>query len=748
MSNRKHTLRKSGHPRRLAIFTLAQLLMLAPAAWTQDIVVETELDTVEDVPVEGEAPPTPPEDTIVADEENWAQDPGPAEDGAEHDHDAHRGDHLHHDDYEELVVTAAPFGRTRFSLLQGTSVLQGEELERKRNSSIGQTLSMEPGINSDFFSPAASRPVVRGQQGVRVDILNDGLRALDASAESPDHATTAEALTAQRIEVIRGPATLLYGSTAAGGVVNVMTGRIAKQAPEDGTRVEATADYGSNGNLREGGGLVEQSTGDFVVHVDGFGRAQDDYEIPGYAESDRLLEAEGETRDGPPEGKVDNSDLSTQGAGGGVSWLQDWGYVGVSAGWYASDYGVPGHEHEEDPPPAEPEPPVRIDLKRWRVDLEAFAETDLVIFDETKFQFGYSRYEHTELEGSEVGTVFNNDGFDMRLEMGQVEWGLLDGAVGFQVTNSQFGAVGEEAFVPPATTNNFGLFALEQVALDQWVEGLGIDVGLRYEYQHIDATQNPDRTFNGVSISAGLGWQFHSDYMVGITGYRNERLPQSVELYSGGPHLATQSFDIGDPTLGKEVGKGVELAIRRQGGRVSGGIGLFYTAYDDFVYRMPTGAVDDDLPVFQYVANDAEFYGTEVDVHFTVWERDDWSVGLDGVFDYVRGALKNGSENLPQIPPLRILGGLEIGSRFADLHFDTQWVREQDRVAPGELPTDGYVMVNLSLEVRPIGGEDRLTVFMNARNLADQEARSHSSVLKDLAPLPGRDFRVGMNVKF
>jgi len=725
---------------RFGLVMLIQLCVLGSSGHAE----EPHTAPVEPVPVETLDTGTPsarPEDEAV---------PLPT-DPSEHDHESHRSDHIHHDDYEELVVTAAPLGRTRFSVLQGTNVLQGEELARKRNSSLGETLALEPGIHSDFFSPAASRPIIRGQGGVRVDLLNDGLRALDASSESPDHATTAESLTAQRIEVIRGPATLLYGSAAAGGVVNVLTGRIASDVPEEGTRVEATADYGSNGNLREGGGVAEHAVGDFVVHVDGFGRAQDDYAIPGYAESDRLIAAEGETRDGPPEKKVENSDLSARGAGGGVSWLHEWGHVGVSAGWYASDYGVPGHEHDEVPPPPVAEPPTRIELDRWRIDLEAVGDVEAAAFDEARFRFGYSSYEHQELEGSDVATVFTNEGFDLRLELGQAEWGVLDGAVGLQATHSEFGAVGDEAFVPPAKTENFGLFTLEEISLDRWVDGLGVDAGLRYEYQHVRAEANPDRIFHGISISAGVGWQFHPEVLVGVTGFRNERLPQSVELYSNGPHLATQSYDVGDATLDKEVGKGVELAVRRQGGRLSGGISVFYTAYDRFVYRSNTGQldpVDGELPVYAYIARDAEFFGGELDAHLTVWEWRDVSVGLDVVVDAVRARLRDDSEDLPRIPPLRVLGGIELSSPYADLHLDTQWARKQDQVAPYELPTDAYVLVNLSLEVRPFGENDALSIFMNARNLADQEARSHSSALKDLAPLPGRDFRVGMNVRF
>jgi iron complex outermembrane receptor protein len=665
-----------------------------------------------------------------------------------HDHGSHEVDHIHHDDFEEIVVTASPLGRSRFDVLQGTSVLQGEELQRRRNSSLGQTLYLEPGINSDFFSPAASRPVIRGQAGVRVEMLNNGLRVLDASSESPDHAVVAESLTAQRIEVIRGPASLLYGSAASGGVVNVMTGRIVTEAPEDGWDVFTTGDYGSNGNLGEGGAMLNAQAGDFVVHVDGFGRQQGDFEIPGYAESKQLMEEEGETPTEPPSGVVENSDLKAGGAGAGVSWLRDWGYVGLSGGYQQSNYGVPGHEHEEDPPPAEPEPPVRIDLKQWRIDAAAEASVDLAVFEKGEFRFGYSRYEHVELEGSEVGTTFNNDGFDMRLELAQKSWGSLDGAVGFQVTQSEFGAVGEEAFVPPADTVNFGLFAFEEYALDDWVEGLGVDVGLRYEHQSVDAEANPDRTFDGFSISGGVGWNFHPDWLVGATGFRNERLPQSVELYSDGPHLATASYDIGDDTLGKEVAKGIELAFRRQGGRLTGGIGAFYTAYDNFVYRQNQGFELDGLPVYQYTADGTEFYGGEFDAHYTVWEHDDFSVGVDLVVDYVRALVKDGGGDLPLIPPLRVLSGVEFNSFWVDAHLETIWAAAQNAVPQNELPTDAYVLVNLFVELRPIRGERDFSLFMNARNLGNVEARSASSALKDLVPLPGRDFRVGATLQF
>lgn len=688
------------------------------------------------------------DDEIAGDAAIAAEAEAAADESEPEADDDHGADHIHHDDYEEIVVTASPLGRSRFDVLQGTSVLQGEELARRRNSSLGQTLFLEPGINSDFFGPAASRPVIRGQAGVRVEVLNDGLRNLDASAASPDHATVAESLTAQRIEVIRGPASLLYGSTAAGGVVNLLTGRIVSDAPEGGFDGFATGDWGSNGNLREGGAALDAGVGDLVLHVDGFGRGQDDYAIPGYAESDRLLEAEGETRDGPPSNRVENSDLTAGGAGAGVSWLHEWGHLGLAGGYQQSNYGVPGHAHEEDPPPPVPEPPVRIDLTQWRIDAEAQADADLLVFQGGLFRFGYSRYEHVELEGSEVGTVFNNDGFDLRLEMAQKQAGPLEGATGVQLTRSEFGAQGAEAFVPPATTLNFGLFAFEELALDEWLEGLGLDLGLRYEHQSIDAVANPDRSFDGFSISGGVGWQFHPDWLVGVTGFRNERLPQSVELYSDGPHLATASYDLGDADLGKEVAKGIELALRRQGGRLTGGVGAFYTAYDDFVYRANQGVEQDDLPVYQYVAENTEFFGAEFDSHLTVWEHDDMAVGLDLLVDYVRARLRDGGEPLPLIPPLRVLGGIEFSSLWVDAHLETVWAAPQDRVPTFELPTDAYVLVNLFVELRPIPGNDAFSLFMNARNLNDAMARSASSALKDLAPLPGRDIRVGAALTF
>ena len=636
---------------------------------------------------------------------------------------------------DQIIVTASPIERTVGETIINTSVLEGEALSRRIENSIGETLRREPGVTSTFFGPGSSRPVIRGLGGDRIRVLDSGIGSIDASATSPDHAVSVDPALAQRIEIVRGPAMLLYGSSAAGGVINVLSGRIPRAAPENGVE----------GALRIGGGTVDDSVesaggfnislgrlggGELVFHGDGVFRRAEDYSIPGFAESERLraLEAMEDDDHGAGDedeeeafGTVENSFLETKGGSAGLSFVFGSGFIGISATGLDTNYGVPGahahgHEDEDDDHGGEEEEEeeggVTIDLRQRRIDLDGEIAADLGLFSKARFRLGYADYEHAEIEPSgEPGTVFANAGWEGRLEFvnkaAAIGAGTLNGAFGAQIRKRDFSAVGEEAFVPPTETLQFGLFAVE----DYEIGDLRFEVGARYEHTRHEAPDpGIERDFDGVSVSGGVGWTPTDTVFLGVTGFRTERAPSTEELFSNGPHLATQAFEIGDPDLGEEVGRGVEATARFKSERLVLSLSGFYTSYRDFIFEALTGDEEDGLPVFQFLSADAAFRGLEAQAEAELFQWGGLDFHADASMDYVRATTDDPSaENLPRIPPLSGLVGLEAGSEALDLRLEMEFAARQDDIAAFELPTDGYQAVHAYLTLRP---------FRNARGLA------------------------------
>ena len=674
---------------------------------------------------------------------------------------------------DEIVVTASPLERTVGETIIGTSVLKDEDLERRIANSIGETLRREPGISSTFFGQGASRPIIRGLGGDRIRVLDAGIGSIDASATSPDHAVSVEPATAERIEIVRGTSMLLYGSSAAGGVVNVFNGRIPEERPEGG--VDGSLRIGrttvDNGVEASGGfdvELGEFGDGALVFHGDGFYRDADDYDIPGFAESARLRaleeaeEEEGEEHEEEEEvfGTAENSAFETKGGSAGLSWIFDNGFFGISGTAIDTEYGVPGgHGHEEgeeeeeegEEHEEEEEGGVTIDLKQRRLDLNGEIEADFAIFQKAKLRIGYADYEHTEFEpNGEAGTLFTNEGWEGRLELVDKPMnafgGEINGAVGFQFRLRDFSAVGEEAFVPPTDSDQYGFFALKEYSQGPW----RLEIGGRYEHtSHTVQETGVSRDFDGFSVSGGVGFQPTESIFLGVNGFRTERAPSTEELFSNGPHLATDQFEVGDANLDEEVGRGVEATARFSTDRLTLGINGFYTSYKDFIYEMETGAEEDGLPVFQFVAADATFRGFEAEAQAELFRAGRFDVHGDASLDYVRATADvTGNENLPRIPPLSGLVGLEARSDIVDLRVEFEYAADQDDTADFELPTDGYEVINAFVTLRPFSTARGLSVQVAGYNLSDEEVRLHTSFLKDVVPLPGRNFRVSLKGEF
>ena len=654
---------------------------------------------------------------------------------------------------DEIIVTGSPLISTVDEAITGVSVLSGDELERSLAATIGETLKREPGVSSTFFGAGASRPIIRGQGSDRVRVLTNGVGSIDASSASPDHAVAVEPAQAERIEVVRGASILRYGSSGAGGVVNVIDGRIPSTVPEDGTDVALRFGGTSVDDGYSAAASLDQHLGNgFVLHLDGARRDAGDYSIPDFAESEILraleeaedggdFEEEDEVRDVLP-----NSFVESESYTGGLSFIGSRGFVGFAVSQFDTNYGIPGgHGHEEGEEGGEGEEEeedenVTIDLDQTRIDLNAALELD-GLFERLQFFGGYADYEHTEFEApGEPGTVFANEGFEGRLELIQGERNGWAAAYGLQLRDRDFSAIGEEAFVPPTNTAQYAAFTFQEWDRGDW----HFEASARYELtDQEDAVNGTSRDFNAFSVSGGADVHLSNEVRIGGTLYRTERAPSTEELFSNGPHLATDQFEVGDPDLDKEVATGAEFAIRHSEERHGVVLNLFYTDYDDYIFERETDEEEDGLPVFRFAGEDAEFYGFEVQGNLDVYEDARWRVGVDGLMEYVRATIDSG--DLPRIPPLSILVGAEIERGPVTFRTELDWADDQDKTAQFELPTDGYTLVNASLDWTV---NDTVGVLFGVDNLFDTDARQHTSFLKDEVPLPGRNFKASVRAAF
>jgi len=659
---------------------------------------------------------------------------------------------LHAEESNDIVVTG--FQRARGDLLSGTSVVSGDELTRDLRPSIGETLAHLPGVSATSFGPNASRPVLRGFQGERVRLLTDGIGSLDVSNTSADHAVAINPLTADRIEVLRGPSALLFGSSAIGGVVNVIDSRIPRRVPDEPIHVDGILTYGSAANERSANASVDVPVGgNFVIHVDGNYSKTDDLEIGGHALTPALraqalaspdpeIQALADIR-----GRLPNSAARTWDVAAGAAWIDGENNVGFSVNRYDSLYGVPIRYSLD--PAVEAEAP-RIDIAQTRADFRAEIDTGSGFLDSIRLRAGYSDYRHFELEETgEIGTRFDSTGYEGRAEFRQSNRGGWGGGFGVQYFHRDFAVDGEEKFLPANRTSQLGLFVLQTLDLGAFkAEG-----GLRYEHSSLradaDATiGNPDlrRSFDSFTASAGASYAIAPGWRIGLNASRSARAPSAEELFANGPHAGTQSFEVGDPDLDTERSWGVEATLRGAGNGYSLSASVFHSWFDGYIYETPTGAIEDDLPVFQYFQADARYYGIEVEGSVKLGTVGGFDVNLDGVADYVRATIR-GSGPAPRIPPLRLLGGLEAQSDRLNGRVEVEWVSDQDRIAAFETPTDGYTMVNASLAFHPFGGNNS-AIVLSANNIFDVVARRHASFLKDYAPLAGRDLRISARFTF
>ena len=686
------------------------------------------------------------------------------------------GDDLHNRGTElgpEIVVTVGSLNQ--LDVLAGTTVVEGEELQRDMSGQIGDILAKQAGVSTTGFAPGASRPILRGFGGERVRVLVDGIGVIDASATSADHAVSIDPLTVERIDILRGPAVLLYGGEAIGGAVNVIDSRIPRRRLNEPFHVDVLAEADTVSDLRSiGGSLDVPIAQDFVVHVDGSYRNTDDFSVPGYTvapelRADLLADAAEEEEEGEFEeaeelreaaeqrGFVPNSATETWNANIGAAFFRGGSTLGASFGIYDTLYGVPGrpgagHHHGEEgeageePGEAEGEERVTIGLRQYRADLRGAIDIGDGFFSQLVTRVGYSDYTHTEFEGDEVGTVFDVQGIEARLELVQNEAGPLRGSVGTQYYFRDFEAVGEEAFIAPNRTDQFAVFALQEVDLGSFqVEGAA-----RYETTDVDSTSlGIERNFDNVSGALSLIYETDESrgIRIGVTGSRAARAPSAEELFSNGPHIATQAFEIGDTTLVSEKAWGLEGFVRGAFGPANFSLTVYKNWFDDYIYLQDIGVEEDDLPVFQYFQGDADYFGLEGEVSVPFYRSEGLTLLADIRGDYVEAELDDGTP-LPRIPPLSLLGALEAQTDPLDARIEVQYFGGQDDVAPFETETGDFTFVNASLAWKPVRGDSTVRILLKAENIFDVTGRRHTSFTKDFVPLPGRNFKVSLRSSF
>ncbi len=674
---------------------------------------------------------------------------------------AENGEDEHHD-LEEIIVKAKPIERTVEELAQPIAVITGDALTKREAPSLGESLASEPGVSASYFGPVSSRPIIRGQFGERIRVLANGLDALDASALSEDHAVSVDGILAERVEIVKGPATLLYGSGAAGGIVNVVDSRIHEQPL--GTPFAGALSLGTDSATgRESAAFkLDASVNDFIFHLDAFRRETDDIDIPDFAESARLRaieESEGEDGEEEEEeafGTVENTDSEVSGGAAGVSFVGENAFVGFSVSRYDSEYGVPGthghgheEEEEEEEEHGEEEEIIRIDLEQTRYDLKAGVGFNS-FFNNLRLDLVRNEYEHVELEGEEVGTIFDTVGTDARLEITHLPTAGFEGAIGLQYKRVDFEAIGDEAFVPPSDTTQWSLFAFEEYRInDQWV----LQGSARIEQQQIETPGQPDYDESAFGASIGAIWAFADTMSLAANLALTERHPNATELYSFGAHLAVQRIELGSVTLGngvldKEYSTNLDLTLRGNTDLVEWQVTGFINNVDDYILLSPTGVIDEEeeLPIFEYEQADVELYGFEAEALVDLLDDATNHLHARLFADYVFGEEADTGEYLPRLPPLRYGLGLHYErDRFAAA-VDAIYHSEQEKTASGELPTDSYTLVNAELSYTWQNPD--ILLFVRGTNLGDEDARRHTSPLKEFVPLPGRSMQVGLRVDF
>ena len=659
----------------------------------------------------------------------------------------------------EIVVQLTPLGPSPLESAQPVSILGEDELTLQGESSLGESVATAPGVSSTSFGPGASRPLIRGLGGDRIRVLENGLGVQDISHTSPDHAVAVDPSLADRIEIVRGPAALLFGSSAVGGVVNVENDRIPIRVPEGGSSGLVESRYGTVDDGRSGAGKLNLSAGPLVLHVDGSLRKTDDYRIPGFARTPALRD-EAHAEGVEPRGTVPFSSTELASGAIGTSYLLDNGAIGIAAGSYDSTYGVPNGEEN-----------VFIDLEQRRYEARALLFDPLPGFESSDFRWSVADYTHTEFEGDKAGTVFDSDGMEARLELRLLPIGQVEGLVGFQLQTVDLSVVGEEAFLPPNESMTYSMFMLEELRLSA---GLKAQAGARLDLSEqkangyippgADPAEGVDgavvrRHFTATGASAGLVYDDGGQYTYTLSTAYTERTPSNQELFANGAHVATAAFEVGDPDIEVERSIGTDLTATKRSGLVTGSVGGFYNRFFNYIDLAKEGSalegqVESEFPVYEFVQRDAHFFGLEAEAAYHLFGKADPNLrGNTDLSVFVRGdsvwaARVSPGTPLSRMPPIRLGVGTKYDSEQTKGSVELRQIFRQERNSPDESETPGYTDLSIRFSHELIPGAVPVLLLLRGENLLNEKQRNHVSFIKDVAPLPGLNVTAGLQVRF
>ncbi len=675
---------------------------------------------------------------------------------------------------DDLVISAVPLEHSLLEMTTPAAILSEEELVTLRGTSLDQTINQIPGVNSGSFGTGAGQIVIRGQQGPRVTILNNSQTIQDASRVSPDHWITAEPLLAKQIEVLKGPATLLYGGGAIGGVVNVVDD-VVPTAKIQGIQGAVEGRF-SDAALGERAGVFTLDAGlseQIMGHLSYFNTRTDDYEIPGFAESEILHEAEGHEEDDHEDGHeeeaafglLENSSIESDGVNFGISWVHDQGYWGMSYADFNRNYGIPGHEHahdehddeDHDDRPAlknedeEQEEVVRLDMNKSVFTLKgAHSFSGAQFIDQIRTDYSDTDYRHVEFEGDDNGTVFDNQANEFRFELAHQLFAGWQGIAGVQYTNRDFSAIGEEAFILPSTTQTWSLFLVEEREFDGW-HG---EFGLRFEDQQVETALFNDIGDEAFSLSIGAAINLNDQWTLPVNLSSAQRLPTAEEYFSNQSgsnelvtHLATSLIEVGDLNLIHETANNLDIGLKYRHDNWRFNLALFYNQIDDYIFLRNTGTFFAETPIFRYAQQNATFRGYEIDFEYELNVSTNQQWRFYWFADGTRAEL-NTNEPVPRIPADRMGGRISWASGAWSAGIDAIHVRSQNELAQLELPTNGYDLLNFNVNWLYQGARVETLVFLKGSNMLDEEIRDHASFIKDIAPRPGRSITAGFRMSF
>jgi len=635
----------------------------------------------------------------------------------------------------EIVITGNPLGRD--STTVPVSTLGRADLLERGQSTLGETLNGLPGVSSTYFGPNASRPVIRGLDGDRIRVLNNSASSLDASALSYDHAVPLDVLSTDRIEVLRGPAALLYGGSAVGGVVNVIDNRIPR-APVSGVLGKAQSQAGTGNDERSVAGLIEAGNERFALHLDGFDRRTGDVRVP--------VSLACEKPDSPAHARrICNSASQSRGGAVGASTFWDHGFLGASVNTYQSDYGTVAEDQ------------VTIGMKTTRYALEGQVRQLPGWFESVKARLSHTDYQHTEFDNGAAGTLFANKGQDLRIEARHRPLAGWQGVVGVQTESSRFSAVGDEAFAPFSRTRSQALFVHEELPT-LWGQ---VTAGARWESVRVESLGNPDlprfddaigaQKFTPFSVAAGAVFKLSPTWSLTGNAALTQRAPKDYELFANGPHLATNAWEIGNKDLGLEKSKSFDAGMQWKSGPDSLNVTAFASQFANYIGLMNTPDVEDGLPVQVYQGVKAQFRGIEASGRQRLWQGAS-TLDLGWRADTVRATHSSTGEPLPRIAPMRVGATLVHGQGPWSAKLGADWHAAQERVPDGSVATGSFTLVNASVSYRQKLDTTVLNWFARLDNLTDQLAYSATSILTSTAfgksPLPGRSFKLGVQASF